>query len=78
MNLAALEKHKTKDRQATDQAAVSAAVPALLAERRNLGKLRYDYPLVLVDDLNTADQEFIHSLSGIFNQIQQEIAPPGG
>ncbi len=78
MNLAALEKHKTKDRQATDQAAVSAAVPALLAERRNLGKLRYDYPLVLVDDLNTADQEFIHSLSGIFNQILQEIAPPGG
>ncbi len=49
--------------------------PALFGRYRDLAKLRYDYPLVLVD--GAADGGFVRSLSGIINAILQEIAPRG-
>ncbi len=49
--------------------------PALFTDRRDLTKLRYDYPLVLV--AGDADGAFVRSLSDIIDGILQEIAPRG-
>lgn len=46
--------------------------PALLAGYRDLTKLRYDFPLVLI--ANGADETAVQSLSGLFNHILEEIA----
>ena len=48
--------------------------PALLARYRDLGKLRYDFPLVLV----SGDRgELVRSLSSVVDALVREIAPPG-
>ena len=48
--------------------------PALLARFRELDKLRYDFPLVLVDG---PDGEFVRSLSAIVNGLVRDIVPAG-
>jgi hypothetical protein len=47
--------------------------PALLAGYRDLARLRYDFPLVLVDD-SPADRTCVQSLSGIVDGVVHEIA----
>jgi hypothetical protein len=49
--------------------------PALLAGYRDLSRLRYDFPLVLVED--AADGPFVQSLSSVVDGVLQEIAPRG-
>jgi ferredoxin len=49
--------------------------PALLARYRDLTRLRYDYPLVLVD--HGPEAGTIRSLSSIVDEVLQEIAPRG-
>jgi hypothetical protein len=49
--------------------------PALLAPYRQLQELRYDFPLILLDDDNS--QAFIDTLSGVINRLLREIAPEG-
>jgi len=50
--------------------------PALLSSYRDLSKLRYDYPVVLVDD--AADPgAYARSLTSIVNGILLQIAPKG-
>ena len=46
--------------------------PALLAGYRDLTKLRYDFPLVLIAD--AADESAVQSLSGLFDRTLAEIA----
>ncbi len=48
--------------------------PALLAPYRQLSKLRYDYPLILLDDKTEA---FLDTLSSVINRLLREIAPEG-
>ncbi len=78
MKSATVRKLKTKNRQTPDQSLLTNTVPAALAARRDLGNLRYDYPLILTSDARATDQDFIFTLSGVIDQILQEIAPPGG
>ena len=49
--------------------------PALFADYRDLSKLRYDFPLILLDD----DQgpEWIRSLADIIDASLREVAPDG-
>lgn len=49
--------------------------PALLAPFRQLSELRYDFPLVLLDD--TTSPVFADSLTGIVNRLIRDIAPEG-
>jgi ferredoxin len=49
--------------------------PALLAPYRDLSTLRYDYPLILVE--NPGEGEYVRSLSGVLDRVLQEIAPQG-
>jgi len=49
--------------------------PALLARFRHLERLRYDYPLVLVD--HGPDAGSIRSLSSVVDEALSEIAPRG-
>jgi ferredoxin len=49
--------------------------PALFASYADLSKLRYDYPLVLVE--GSEDEACVRSLSSIVEEILREIAPPG-
>ncbi|HQR12830.1 MAG TPA: hypothetical protein PLW68_16030 [Casimicrobiaceae bacterium] len=49
--------------------------PALLAPYRDLSRLRYDFPLVLVD--RGPDAGAIRSLSSIVDEMLQEVAPRG-
>ena len=49
--------------------------PALLMPYRQLSELRYDFPLVLIDD--QANPAIADSLTGIFNRLLQGIAPEG-
>jgi hypothetical protein len=49
--------------------------PALLASYRQLPKLRYDFPLILLDD--DSSQAFMDTLSGVMNRLLREIAPVG-
>jgi len=51
------------------------ACPAVLASYRDLTKLRYDFPLILVDDAGS--QVFADSLSNVINRMLRDIAPPG-
>ncbi len=59
------------DLQAVDAAQMR---PALLAPYRDLTRLRYDYPLVLVDD---AAQAYVRPLSALVNEMLQRLAPRG-
>ena len=49
--------------------------PALLARYRDLAGLRYDFPVVLVED--SADGAFVCSLTSVVDDVLQEIAPRG-
>ncbi|MBK9034427.1 MAG: hypothetical protein IPL61_24695 [Myxococcales bacterium] len=49
--------------------------PALLAAHRDLAALRYDFPLVLVDD--DAPDACVRSLSEVIDALLQAIAPRG-
>lgn len=49
--------------------------PALFARYRDLSKLRYDYPVILVD--GAGHGPFVQSLTSIIDNILREIAPPG-
>jgi hypothetical protein len=49
--------------------------PALLAPYRDLTTLRYDYPLILLED--GGDGEFLRSLSAVIDGVLQETAPRG-
>ena len=49
--------------------------PALFSAYRDLSTLRYDYPLVLVDD--DGGSSFVRSFSDIIDGALKEIAPPG-
>ena len=48
---------------------------ALLAPYRDLEKLRYDYPLVLVE--GNDEDACVHTLSGVVDRLLQKIAPRG-
>ncbi|MBL6959433.1 MAG: hypothetical protein ISR52_10660 [Rhodospirillales bacterium] len=50
-------------------------LPALYAEYRDLSHLRYDYPLVLVEDSDTGN--FITPLSVIIDNLLRETVPQG-
>ena len=49
--------------------------PALLARYRDLTRLRYDFPLVLV--ARGPDAGAIRSLSSVVDEVLQEVAPRG-
>jgi ferredoxin len=49
--------------------------PALLAPYRDLTRLHYDYPLVLLDDVAQAD--YVVSLSALANRLLAAVAPRG-
>ncbi|MFQ5774071.1 MAG: ferredoxin [Kiloniellaceae bacterium] len=49
--------------------------PVLLTRYRDLSKLRYDYPLILIG--RDADDGLVRTLSGVVDAILQEIAPRG-
>lgn len=49
--------------------------PALLAGYRDLSRLRYDFPLVLIE--GAAEGPFVGSLSALVNSVLQEVAPRG-
>ena len=49
--------------------------PALFTARRDLSKLRHDFPLVLLD--GDAEGAFVRSLSDIVDGVLREIAPRG-
>lgn len=49
--------------------------PALFGGYRDLSKLRYDYPLVLVNGANGSG--FLRSLKDIINDLLREVAPRG-
>lgn len=50
-------------------------VPAVLAPYRDLSRLRYDYPLILVDGAETP--AYVDTLSGVINRLLRSIAPEG-
>jgi hypothetical protein len=60
----------------TRAAASSGLRPALFAGYEDLSKLRYEYPLVLVEE--PSDDGFACPLSAIVDGMLQEIAPRGG
>ena len=49
--------------------------PALLAGYRDLARLRYDFPVVLVEE--AADGRFLQSLSSVVDSALQAVAPHG-
>jgi hypothetical protein len=63
-----------KPGSASTDAGGSSLRPALLTRYRDLSKLRYDYPLVLVD--RGADR-FVISLSAASNEALKKVAPKG-
>ncbi|HML15007.1 MAG TPA: hypothetical protein VK456_17005 [Xanthobacteraceae bacterium] len=65
--------HLTGRRRGADLEPVAAGAlrPALFAPYRDLGRLRYDFPLVLVAD------GAVEPLSRLIDRLLQRIAPPG-
>jgi ferredoxin len=61
---------KTGDKLVTPEE--SGLRPALLAGFRDLTRLRYDFPLVLIE--NGTDETSVRSLSGLFDSILQDVA----
>jgi len=59
----------------TEDVPLGDVCPALLAPYRELRGLRYDFPLVLLDDGNS--QALLDTLSGVMNRLLREIAPEG-
>jgi hypothetical protein len=66
--------HLTGKRPPAGLDAVDGLRPALLARYRDLAKLRYDFPLLLVDG---AQGELVRSLSAVVDALVREIAPRG-
>jgi ferredoxin len=66
--------HLTGKRPAAGLDSADGLRPVLLARYRDLTRLRYDFPLVLVGG---ARGEFVRSLSAIVDDLLREIAPPG-
>ena len=58
-----------------NDARLAAIVPALLATYRDLTELRYDFPMVLLDDATSP--AYVDSLSGIISRLLRDIAPHG-
>jgi hypothetical protein len=69
--------HLTGSRSGEDLQPVDPATvrPALLAGYRDLARLRYDFPVVLVE--GQADGAFVRSLTSLVDEVLQEIAPRG-
>jgi ferredoxin len=69
--------HVTGKRSEQDLAPIDGAGlrPALLAPYRDLSRLRYDYPVVLVRDAVEGDA--VRSLSGLISDALRDIAPRG-
>ncbi len=58
-----------------DRADDSDLRPALFAAYRGLDKLRYDFPMILVEGVG--GEGFVRTLSGLVDQMLQAIAPRG-
>ena len=68
--------HMTGKRSGDGLAALTADFrPALLAPYRDLTKLRYDYPVVLLAD--DAGREYVRSLSSVIGELIADLAPRG-
>ena len=69
--------HLTGKRDSTDAAEVPATddYPALLAPYRDLADLRYDFPLIFLDDPDTL--AIADTLTGVINRLLRDIAPAG-
>ena len=69
--------HLTGKRDSNDAAEVPATddYPALLAPYRELAELRYDFPLILLDDPDTL--AIADTLTGIINRLLRDLAPAG-
>lgn len=67
--------HATGKRTGSLEPVEPALRPALFAGYRDLTKLRYDFPLVLVHA--EGDEPWVHSLSGIVDAILQKAAARG-
>lgn len=48
--------------------------PALFSAYRDLTRLRFDFPLVLVDDDNDGDSDGVASLSGVIDALLERVA----
>ena len=69
--------HLTGTRSGEDLEPIDSATvrPALLAGYRDLARLRYDFPVVLVD--SPAGGDFVRSLTSVVDEVLQEVAPRG-
>jgi hypothetical protein len=70
--------HLTGNRAAThlDPIDEPRLVPALLSGYRDLASLRYDFPLVLIDD--PAEANYVAPMSGVIDSILDEVADGAG
>ncbi len=80
-NLAEMMAFHLTGRRPDDDAGRTEALslrPALLAGYADLSGLRYDYPLVLLEEGGNADDgSYVHSLSGIVDALLVTMAPEG-
>lgn len=68
--------HMTGKRAGEGLAALTAGFrPALLAPYRDLTRLRYDYPVVLIE--GDAGRDYVRSLSSVVGALIAELAPRG-
>ncbi len=68
--------HMTGKRSGDGLAALQAGFrPALLAAYRDLTRLRYDYPVVLLE--RDAGTDYVRSLSSVVGELIADIAPRG-
>ena len=69
--------HLTGSRSGDELDSIDGATfrPALLAGYRDLARLRYDYPVILVE--GAGDGSFVRSLSSAVDGVLQELAPRG-
>jgi hypothetical protein len=58
-----------------EEAGLPGLVPALFSQYRDLSRIRHDFPVVLIDPPATAG--WIKSLTDTFDDLLQELAPPG-
>ncbi|MGB2819283.1 MAG: hypothetical protein WBA53_17510, partial [Burkholderiaceae bacterium] len=68
--------HMTGKRSGEGLAALTAGFrPALLAAYRDLTRLRYDYPVVLLE--RDAGEQYVQSLSSVIGELIADLAPRG-
>ncbi len=65
---------KRASKPAADEVTADAC-PALLAPYRKLSGLRYDFPLIFLDDVES--EAIVDTLTGVINRLLRDIAPPG-